>query len=91
MKIIEITKGKSVKVDDDDFEWLSGFNWRADAEVRLSRNRQVQGFRITASYHIARIQRTISVSMTIAERRSCCTNGRLALMPPISHLLTIKP
>lgn len=32
MKLITLTKGATARVDDDDFEWLSGFNWNLDSK-----------------------------------------------------------
>lgn len=48
MKLIPLTRGLSVKVDDEDFEWLSPFKWCAarggsGGEFYAQRNVKVGG------------------------------------------------
>ena len=36
MKIIEITKGFKVAVDDEDYEWLSEYKWQVSSSSKSS-------------------------------------------------------
>lgn len=56
MKLIPLTQGKSAKVDDSDYEWLSKWKWNADRRKSgkwyARRSYYVNGKRLKAYMHV---------------------------------------
>ena len=53
MKLIAVSSGDAVMVDDDDYEWLSSIKWKADSDgYALRREKTCDGIRFISMHRI---------------------------------------